>query len=452
MHIVIIGGGKVGKELASALPAKGHSVVVVEKDPARAEELIKILDVVVINEDGANMATLHKAKIKQADIVIAVTQIDELNLMACMMAKKVNVPVTIARVRNPEGSDNIADTGFTQAEVGVDHVINPERTTALELAKLIHFPDAAEIEYFAKGSVIMLAVTVGQEFEITDHLLEQVPLPPGCIVVGIKRNDGTTIIPSGKDKIRAGNKVYLVGSGAVMRQASWLLHCEETIIRNVLILGGDTVGFNLASILEQSVEQGFKIKLIEKDSLRCEELNRKLNKTVVLKGDSKDVSFFNNEEFAEADVIVAVTGDDRTNLVAAVLGQRLGAKKIICEISDIAYSKAYDAIGIENYVNPHLLTASKILRFTRTQNVQAFSLLREESVEAFEVVVPESCRVSGKKIAEARFPRGMLIGAVVRNGKVSIPNGQTVLHPGDDLIVFTLTAISNKLERYFCSM
>ena len=451
MHIVIVGGGKVGKELATNLSTKKQSVVVVEKDPERVKELKKTLgDILVLNEDGANMATLTKAKIRQANIFIAVTQIDELNLMTCMMAKKVKVPVTIARVRNPEGMNNIADTGFTQEEVGVDYIINPEKALALEISKMLHYPEAAEIEYFGRGKVVMIAVTVNQDTGITDCSLTDLPLPPGCIIVGIKREDGSIVVPSGKNKIRPGDKVYLTGNIKVMREASWLLHCQETMIKKVAILGGGTIGYNLAAALEANSEKRFFTKIIEKDEQRCEELNRSLNKTVVIQGDGTEQTYFNEEELAEAEAIVAVTGDDRANIIAALMGQKYGAKKTICEVTEIGYGSVYKAIGIEDYVNPHLITASRILRFTRRGNVQAFSLLREEDVEAMELILPEACNVSNKKIENAGFPKGMLIGAIIRGDDIIIPHGETVLKPDDHLIIFTLTKLTNKLDRFFC--
>ncbi len=452
MHIIIVGGGKVGRELAAELPTKGHSVVVVEKDPIIAKRLTEELDVLVINEDGANMATLKKAKIRQADIFIAVTQIDELNLMTCMMAKNIKVPVAIARVRNPESQNNIADTGFSQEEIGVDYIINPEKETAVEMSKIVDFPDAVDIEYFANGKIVIYAVIVNKGFEMAGQTIYDIPLPDGCIIVGIKRTEGNFIVPSGKDKIMVGDKVYLVGSAKVIREASRFLHSEQTVVKKVLILGGDAVGYNLASILEKNSGRNLQVKLIEKDEIRCEELNRILKKTVVLQGDTTEMSYYNDEELTDADMIVAVTGDDQTNLIAAIMGEKLGAKIVVSEISNVRYSSVYETVDIDNYINPHLITASKILRFTRGKSVQEFSLLRDENVEALEVLLPASCLVDGKKVMDAGLPRGVLIGALIRNDEIIIPDGQTVLQPGDDLIVFTLSSISNKLERFFCAV
>ncbi len=370
--------------------------------------------------------------------------------MACMMADRAKVPTTIARVRNPESHRNIADTGFSKEEIGVDYVINPERAVALEISRMIHYPEAADIEYFSKDKVMMLSITVSEKAEMTGQNLQEMPLPKGCIVVGIKRPDGSFIVPSGKDIVKPDDKVYLIGNVKVMRKASWLFHHEDKRIRKVVILGGGTVGYTLAQMLENNSGPKFQVKLVEKDLKRCEELKRNLHKTVILQGDSSELTYYNEEEISEADVLVTVTEDDRTNIIAAIMGEKLGCNKIISGISNNEYTYVYAAAGIDNYVNPYLMTAYKILRFTRKGDLRNLSHLKGEDAEVLELVVPGSCKVAGKKIVDANFPKGMLIGTIVRGEEIIIPHGDTVLEPDDDLVIFALTKISNKLDAYFC--
>lgn len=450
MHVVIVGGGRVGRELALNLSDKKQTVAMVEKDPEVAKILKNKLDVLVVNDDGANMATLEKAGIRNAGIFIAVTQIDELNLMTCMMADRAKVPITIARVRNPESHTNIADTGFSKDEIGVDYVINPERELALDISKSIHYPDAAEIEYFAGGKVMMVATTVTEKAEITGYDIKSMPLPQGCIIVGIKRSDGTFVVPSGDDTVKVNDKVYLVGNVKVMRKASWLLHQKETMVKKVLILGGGAVGYTLASTLESNHERKFQVKVVEKNEEICEELNRKLSKSMVLHGNYSELAYFNPEEIAETDVLVAVTGDDRSNIVASIMGKELGVKKVIPELVANEFIPVYKTVGIENFVNSHTITAYKILRFTRKGDVLALSHLKEDNAELLELVVPKNCKAVEKKVKDAGFPRGMLIGTIVRGDEIIVPHGETELMPGDNLIIFTLTSVSNKVESFFC--
>ena len=318
---------------------------------------------------------------------------------------------------------------------------------AQEISKMIHFPEAMEVEHFAKGRVMMVSTTVTEEAKITDTTLQKLPLPKGCIVVGIKRAGGDFLLPGGNDKIRVGDKVYLIGKAEVMREASWLLHHEPARVNRVIILGGGLIGYDLASILETDQHKSFLVKIIEQDPERVEELNRKLSKTIVLQGDGTELSYFNEEEIAEADILVAATEDDRTNIVASVLGQKLGVHKIIAELTRIGYAQLYDTLGIMENVNPHLITAAQILRFTRREDVASLCLLKEEAAEVMEVVLPESACVVGQKISQAGFPKGLLIGTIVRGEEVIIPDGDTVLKANDHLVIFTLVCFN--LDRFF---
>ena len=449
MHIVIIGGGDVGRQMALNLAHKKQKIAVVENDRQRAEQLGEELDVAVIIGNGANLDVLNKAKIKNAEMLIAVTGSDEVNIIACMIAKKLEVNFTVARVRDPEsaGSIDVDTRGLIHKQVGIDMIISPEKAVAQEIAKTINFPEAVEVEHFARGKAMMVATTVTSEARIVDQTLQELPLPKGCIVVGIKRPDGDFTLPGGKDKIQVGDKVYLIGKTDVMRKASQLLHHEHSRINRVIILGGGIIGYSLASILESDKQNSFLVKIIEKDAERVQELNRKLSRTTVLHGDGTEVSYFNEEEIAEADILVAATEDDRTNIVASIMGQKLGVHKIISELTRISYASTYETVGVEETINPHLITAAQILRFTRREDVVSLSLLKEEAAEVMEVILPDSASVVDQRIADANFPRGLLIGTIVRGDEVIVPDGDTILKAGDHLIIFAIACF--RLDRFF---
>ncbi len=452
MHIIIIGGGDVGQELAKNLFKEGHDAVVVDKNPERVKALNEELDFLIINGNGANLDVLEKAKIKSARMLIAVTESDEVNIIACMIAKTMGVPFVVARVRDPEsaGSIDVDTRGLTQKQASLDLIISPEKAVAEEIAKMVHFPGAVEIEYFANGRVMVVAINISDKGESTNRPLEDLPLPIGCIILGIRRSEGEFILPGGEDTIRPGDKVYAAGSSDAMAEATLLLHGEKTRVKRVIILGGGMIGYELASILESSRRSSLITKIIEKSEERCDLLNRKLSKTIVLQGNETELSFFNDEEFAEADLVVAVTGEDRTNIVASVMCQRAGVKKIISEVTRIDYKRIYSALDITQIINPHLITASKILQHTHKENVVSLSLLKDEVAEVMEVVLPESAQVVGKKIADAGFPRGMLVGAIVRDKEVIIPHGGTVFEANDRLIIFALPNVCSRREDFFC--
>jgi trk system potassium uptake protein TrkA len=451
MHIVIIGGGDVGQELAKNLKHRNQKIMIVDKNPETVKILGQQLDLPVISGNGANLDVLEKARIKSAQMLIAVTESDEVNIIACMIAKTFGVKYTVARVRKPEsaGSIDVDTRGLTQTQLGIDLIISPEKTAASEIAKRIYFPDAVEVEYYDDGKAMHMAVHVAANAEIVEKPLHALSLPKGCIVVGIRRTDGNFLLPSGADTLSAGDKVYLIGKAEVMQEASRYLHRTTTRIDRVVILGGGDIGYTLATLLEADQEHSFLVKLIEKNESRVDVLNRELSRTIVQQGDGTDLSYFNEEEISEADVLVAATGDDRINLVASVLGRKLGVKKMITEVTRIRYAPVYEALEIGDTINPHLSTASKILKFTMREDVLSLSLLQDEMAETMELVLPASAAVVGKKISNANFPRGLLVGTIVRGQNVIIPDGDTRLMADDHLIIFCMPEVFTKMERYF---
>ncbi len=446
MHIIIVGGGGVGYEVARNLSEKDQDVVVVEKNELKAKRFDESLDVMVIVDNGANAAVLERAGVKKADMMIAVTQVDEVNIIACMLAKQYDVPITVCRIRN---SGYAGDSSvLTPKQLGIDVVINPERVAAMEISKMLHFPDASEVEYFNHGKVMMLGVVVGAEADITGVPLHKLPLNENCIVVGISDPHGRFIVPGGNDVIHPGNKIYLLGKTRTLKDISSLLHHEKTRVSQVTILGGGMIGQQLARLLEES-KQTFNVKLIEKNVERCGELCRRLDKTLVIQGDATEIAMLREEDTERADAVIATTGDDRNNIVAALLARQFGVKKIICEVMKPQFVPVYSALGIDSVVNPRLIAAAQIVRLTRREEVVALSILQDENAEVIEIVLPESARVANKRIAAVNLPRGMIIGSIVRQGEVIIPGGNTKLLPEDHLVIFAVPKVSTKLDRYF---
>ncbi len=448
MQIIIVGGGGVGYELARNLSDKNQDVVVIERNELKARRFKESLDVMVIEDNGANAAVLERADIKSADMMIAVTQVDEVNIIACMLAKQYDVPITVCRIRNSGygGESSV----LTPHQLGIDIVINPERVAAMEISKMLHFPDASEVEYFNQGKVMMLGVVVGAEAEITDVPLHKLSLNTDAIIVGISDPAGKFIVPGGNDIIRPGNKIYLLGKTRTLKNISSLLHHEKTMIHQVTILGGGMIGYQLALLLDES-QQPFKVKIIEKNEERCEHLSRQLKRTLVLQGDATEIAMLREEDTDRADAVIAATGDDRTNIVAALLARQFGVKKIICEVMKPQYVPVYSALDINSVINPRLLAAAQILRLIRREDVVALSILQNEKAEVVEIILPESAKVAHKSIAESSFPRGMLIGSIVRNDDVIIPDGNTKLLPHDHLVIFAIPKVSEQLDRYFAT-
>lgn len=446
--MIIIGGGGVGTELARKFSEKNFDIVVVERNPEQARRLNDMFDVMVITDNGASALALERAGIRSADMVIAVTESDEINIISCMLAKRYGVAITVARVRN---ADYALDTAvLTREQLGIDLMISPERSAAYEISRMLHFPEASEVEYFCKGRVMLLSLVAGPETDIVRKPFHRLNLPPGCIIVGIDEGKGKFTIPGGEDTVKPGSRIYLLGQPRSLKNVSRLLLHEQTRISRITILGGAMIGFELARLLEES-HSPFQVKLVERDVARCELLSRELTHTLILQGDATDLDLFKQEEMEQTDAVIAVSGDDRTNIIAGVLAKQAGIKKIICEVVDPQFSPVYSALGLDSIINPRLITASQIFRFTRREDLVSLSILNDERAVVLELLVSDSAPVAHKKVAEAVFPRGMLIGAIIRRQEVIIPQGQTRLLPGDHLIIFALPEISEQVGRYFAA-
>jgi len=446
MHIIIVGGGGVGYQLAQHLSEHNQDIVVIEKSEEKANRFKESLDVMVLVTNGASAAALELAGVKSASMLIAVTDSDEVNIIACILANQYGVSQIVCRIRNPEHIDE--NFGLNPSKLGISCVINPEQVAAMEISKMLHFPDASEIEYFAQGKVLMLALTVGEEAEITGVPLHKVPLDSGSIIVGISKPNGKFIIPDGNDVIDPGSKIYLLGKSTALKDSSMLLHHKETLIKQVTIFGGGMVGRQLALLLEAS-RQPFTVKLIEKDQKRCEELSKELRNTLILQGDVTEYAMLKEEELNTTDAVIATAGDDRNNIVSALLAQRFGVKKIICEVKRPQYVSVYNTLGIHTLISPRMLAVAHILRLTRQEEVVALSIVQGEKAEVFELVLPDNSRAINKQIKELHFPRGLIIGSIVRDDEVLIPGGETVLLPEDHLIIFSLPKVAHQLGRYF---
>lgn len=451
MYIIIIGGGNVGQHVAKMLLDKKQDVLLIDKDEKTVESIRKKMDLNLIHGNGASVEVLEKAKIASADMLIALMENDDGNILACMLAKTFSKKITtVARVRNPEsaGSIDIDTYGLTRKQVGLDVIISPEQAVAEEMVKMIYFPEMMEVDYFAEEKVKLIGKVIESKSKICGRKVQEIDLPKGAKIVGISKENGKYSFPSEGDTIREGDKVYFLGTIEGIRSSSELLIDQESRIERVLILGGGKIGHTLADELESGKGTGFITKLIESNSRRCEELNRSLKKTLIIQGGGKDDAYYNEEEIREADVLVTATGDDRINLIASVIGKEAGVGKIINALENNEYSSVYPKMGLETVVNPQLITAKKIMRYIHKEKVVSLAVLKED-VEVFEVILEGGCRVDGKEIREIDFPKEALIGTIVRGDEVIIPDNDTVLRKNDHLIIVALGKVSLSMDEYF---
>lgn len=446
MHVIIMGAGKVGFNIAQILSRENHDVVVVENDPERCQVVEDNLDVQTIRGNGASLSVLEEAKIREAELLIAVTELDELNMVACLLAKSLGVPRTVARVRNPE----YVDTGALACtnSLGIDLIINPERVAAKHIAELVDVPEALNVEYYAEGKVMLVELPITADAPVVNKKLKELKFSNPYLIAAIIRN-GNMIVPRGDDRLLSGDQVFVVAETRVMKTVERLLGRERRRIQSVFILGGGRLGFYLATLLEK---KGVKVKVLEKNLQKCRGISEQLSRTMVLHGDGTDIQLLEQEDAGKVDLFVAVTGDDKVNLLVSLLAKELGAKKTIAQIQRSDYVPLVEKIGIDVAISPRTLTAGAILKYIRRGDIVSVSLLDGAKAETMEIIVPQRGDIINRTLTSLKFPGNALIGAVVREGKVIIPSGSDILLPGDHVIVFVLPEAVSKVERFFAVM
>lgn len=444
MRIIIIGGGQVGTELADRL-SRDHDVVVIEKNAAMSRKIESAMDLMVITGNGASVQTLEKAGIREASLLIAVTEIDEVNIIACMLAKNYGVETTVARIRNTEYE---ADSRIlTNEQLGIDIIINPERVAAQEIAKMIKSPNISEVEHYADGRVLIVGYYIDEASPSLNKKVSDIRCPEGCIVCAILRKSGEIVIPSGDDVIQLKDELFILGKTEVFSQP-WFTARSPRYPRRVVIAGGGRVGLQLAELLEAEGNK-FMVKLIERDTGRIEEIANLLNKALVLQGDVTDIHFLKDEEVDKADVLVAVTGDDEINLLSTLLADHLGTSVTISEVIRPDYNIIHNSIGIDRIVSPRLLTVAQIFKHIRREDIISMTILKEDKAEVMELFVSENALVNNKKLMDVNLPQGILVAALVRDDEIIIPSGEDVILAGDRIIIFYLTELSPQVDKYF---
>ncbi len=442
MSILIIGGGDIGSTLAERLAAEHKDVVVVESNEQRVRELREALDVQVVHGSGSNPRVLRAAGLDEAEMLIAVTDSDEVNLVSYLVASKESViPTKIARVRQPELAEAIANV---LEDDPLDLNINPEEEAAQSIVNILRVPGAAGVYEFAEGKVRVVSFVVDQPCEALG--IELADLRPkldiNCNIVAISRGGGL-LIPNGQAQIAAGDVVYAVGTPETLASLAELFGKTSQEARRIVISGGGNVAFYTARRLEQ---MGIAPKIIEPDADRCKFLVEQLEKSVVLHGSGTDQELLREENVADADAFLALTRDEEENILSALLAKRNGAAKVIALVNKLSYSSLVSAIGVDAVVSPNLAAVSAILQFIRRGKVVSVTMVGEEAAEALEIVALETSELVGKPLRDAGLEDAW-IGAIVRGDEVIIPAGDDVIEVGDHVVLFALRSAIPKLER-----
>ncbi len=433
MKICIVGAGKVGVEIARRVSEDGHDVVLVDRDGAKLKAVQERLDVLTIKGNGGTSQVLNNPIVTESDLLVAVTNSDEINIIACSRAKKMHgVARTIARVRDPDYAHDLLPT---KEEWGIDLLINPEFTAATEIARQLTLNLPIHTEPFGDGKILMAEISVDQAGAmLANKMLSELDFPKGTRVVAISRQ-GDMLIPGGGDVLLSGDTIYVLGNLKSISQLCYRIKGKKRKIQNVMVLGGGRIGYYLAAKLSA---MGINVKLVEQDKVKCEDLAERLPNVLVLQADGTDIEFLQQEGIKDIDGFVAVTGFDEENLLISLLVKQMGAKQVIAKVSRPAYTSLVERLGVDNAVSPRLITVSEILRFIGGGKLISMFVLLNGKAEVVELVVQENSKIVNKPLKKAGLPKGVIVGAILRKNQSIIPEGDEVIMAGDHLVIFLL--------------
>lgn len=446
MKAIIVGAGEVGYHIADRLSREGHDITIIERDRVREQMLADKVNALVIHGNGASGEILESAGIDKADLFIAVTDQDEVNLVACIMAGEYQVPSKIARIKSIEYSHN--EGKLNAAKFGIDLLINPQTVVADEIFHVVQYTAASEVAEFADGRVVFLGYPISDKSPLAGISLMELGDIRGLyrlVITAINRGE-KTIIPRGEDTIQVGDIVYIVCNKQDLSAIEYLFGFEKTPTRKVFILGGGQVGFQVASRMGK---MGYDVKLIDRNRERCDEIADQLDNVLVLCTEGTDVDTLKNEGIADADVFAAVTNDDQANILCSLLAKRHGSKRAIALVNQPELLALAPSLGVDATISPRLATASAVLRYVRRGEVLKVAPVERCDAEVLELIVPSGNSMSSKKLSQIRFPRGSIVGALVRGPDVIIPSGEDTLMSGDHAIIFTLPEAGKKVEEFF---
>jgi len=442
VRTVIIGAGEVGFNTARMLSQEGHDVVLVDRDEALVERAAEQLDALVIHGNGASPRLLAEAGVKRADLVIAASSSDEVNIIACLTAKAQGVSRTVARIHDPDYYDTRDE--FAREMLGIDFVIHTEQMAAKEIKAALLVPGAINVDTFAEDRIEVAEVVLAEDSPAVGQALKDVRLPEQSLIVGVVRR-GEALVPRGDTVLEVRDHVLLISGGRRVSEVVGAVSTDTAPVREVTIYGGGRIGLRLALTLE---EAGISVRVIERDEGRARHVASQLRRGFVLHDEGISRDFLLQERVDRTDAFVAVTGDDRANLLAAMYARQLGARMTIAGVSRGEFAPLADALGVDLTISPRTLAAEAILRFVRKGEVVNLALL-ESGAEMIELRVPQRCPVAGRPLSEVGFPRGAIVGALLRDGDVVIPSGRESLRPGDDVVVFTVEEAVDDVERLF---
>ena len=445
MRILIVGAGIVGYNLAQELSHEGHDIAIVDQDPERVRRITDTLDVMAVEGNACLPSVLMKAGIKSSEMLIAVTEKDEINLLSCFLASRFEVPKRFARLRNMEFTAK--DSIFSPEEIFIDQAINPDQIIVETILKILETPGVVSVAEFADGEVLLREFDVPENAPIAGKTIEDIrniTQMDSFLIVAIVR-DGELVIPKDQDILQAGDRFYTLIDKEFLPFLLPMLNRTMDQVEKIIIYGATSTSTQLALALEENMRD---VCIIEPSREKAHRAADQLTRTVVQHGSGTDMDLFNEINMKDADFFLALSHDDENNILSALLAKKYGAKRALVITHDPEYLPILDSIGMDITINPRLITVSAILKHLRKGQVMSVFKLIEDA-EVMEIGVQEDSSIANKQIGKINFPKGAIIGALLRQGEMLLPNDEVTIEAGDSVIVVALPGTIEKIEKLF---
>lgn len=445
MRIIIVGAGEVGFHIAQRLALEHKEVVVIDKRQEALKRFIDLLDVKTIHGSGSNPRILEDSGLKGAETFLAVTDSDEINLVACLFANAISPGILkLARIRDVDYSRHWSD--LVQQHLAIHTIINPEIEVVKTISKSLELPGVEHVSDFAEGRIKLIGLHISGTSPVIGVRLQDLRTKTAnlrFILAAIFRGD-RLIVPAGRDRIQKGDFVYFVCGVHDLQNVLDVFGRRKEPIRNVLIVGGGNIGFRLAESLEH---RNYHVRMIEIDRMRCEFLAEHLRRTIVLHGDGTDQNLLQEENIQEMDVAISLMGNEESNVLASLLAKSLGTKRTITRINKFHYIPILDTIGLDQIVSPRLSAINSILLHVRKGKVLSTVSLKGDQAEVLEAVALETSGIVDKPLKDMHFPKDAILLAILREDEYIIPNGDTVVRSGDRVIILSTRQNIPRIEK-----
>lgn len=439
MRIILVGCGKVGRALARQLSEENHNVTVIDTNPEKITQLTEELDVLGVTGNGASNAILTEAGMDHADVLIAVTGSDELNLLCCMFAKKTGHCHAIARVRNPMYSHQL---DFIKQQLGISTIINPELTAAREISRLLRFPAASQIDTFAEGRVRLIKFELQPQHRLDGVALRDIPQKLGAdILICAVEREQDVWIPDGNFVLRSGDLVSFVATQEKAVAFFEMLHLPTHPVRSALVVGGGVIGYYLTKEL---LEHGIAVRIVDKDAARCEVLATDLPKATVLHGDVADRQFLREAGLEQTEAFVSLTELDEENILLSLFAKKHTNAKLVAKVNRLEFDDVLDGLNVGSIVYPKYMVCDFVIQYVRAlqndagSNLKTLYRILDDRVEALEFTVQEESAATAAPLMKLKLKPNQLICCIMRGNKVIIPRGADRIQVGDSVIVVTL--------------